>query len=240
MRWRLWELQFPLLPFAGSPQLESTLKDTNPEFFSRVQAMMASAEGPSSPSAAPSLPETVISPEPSPLAAETPVALAAASTQLALPYSHEAMIELMIEHPNWTHKQFAAYWGKGAGWFASILASDNFQLALDGRRGEIANPEITATLDERYRAVVLRGLDVLQDRLGGKEVSDNLILRAVEIGGKALGMGQDKAPPVAPTGSVDALAERLMSAFAKQKGNVRAPVLVEGGVVVGEVANHED
>lgn len=210
--------------------MESTLKDSNPALFSRVQAMTATTEGTLTfhPPVAPSLPETVISPEPSPNAS-APVP----STQLTVPYTHEAMVQLMIEHPNWTHKQFAAHWGKGTAWFASVLASDSFQLALDPRRHEIANPEITATLDERYRAVVLRGLDVLQDKLGGKEISDNLILRAVEIGGKALGMGQMAPQPKEPeAGSVESLADRLMKAFEKQQRNVRAPVSLDAEVVV--------
>ena len=162
-----------------------------------------------------------------------PVALAAASTSLALPYSHAAMVELMVEHPTWSSKQFAAHWGKGAGWFASVLASDAFQLELDKRRGEIPNPELTATMDERFRALALRSLDVLQDKLGGKEVSDNIVLRATEIGVKALGMGQiAPAAVAAPSGNVDTLAERLVAAFEKQRGNVRKPVTVMDAEVI--------
>lgn len=210
--------------------MESTLAQTNPALFARVQALTEPAIVPANET--PLSLEKLLEPSPSSLSPE-PVALVAASTSLAVPYSHAAMVELMVEHPTWSSKQFAAHWGKGAGWFASVLASDSFQLELDKRRGEIPNPELTATMDERFRALALRSLDVLQDKLGGKEVSDNIVLRATEIGVKALGMGQ--AVPVAasaPSGNVDSLAERLVAAFEKQRGNVRKPVAIDAEVVV--------
>jgi hypothetical protein len=141
------------------------------------------------------------------------------------------MVELMVEQPGWTNKKLAAHFGKGAGWFASVLASDSFQLELDKRRGEIANPSLTATMDERFRALALRSLDVLQDKLDSKDVSDNIVLRAAEIGVKALGMGQ-VAPqvPAQQAGSVESLADRLIAAFEKQRGNVRKPITVESDI----------
>jgi hypothetical protein len=209
--------------------VESTLARTNPALFARVQALAEPAIVPADET--PLSLEKLLEPSPS-AASPEPVALAAASTALAIPYSHAAMVELMVEHPTWSHKQFAAHWGKGAGWFASVLASDAFQLELDKRRGEIPNPELTATMDERFRALALRSLDVLQDKLGGKEVSDNIVLRATEIGVKALGMGQAVAPPAAPSGNVDTLAERLVAAFEKQQKNARKPAAIEAEVVV--------
>lgn len=207
--------------------MESSLARTNPELYKRVQAMAEPARSPSPP-VAPLSPSNLLEPSPS----EEPVALAAASTALTVGYSHAAMVQLMVEHPTWNSKQLAAHWGKGAAWFCSILASDSFQSELDKRRGEIHNPEFTATLEERFRALALRSMDVLQDKLGSKEISDNLVLRATEIGVKALGMGQIAPPPVVQTHNADSLAERLVAALEKQRKNARQPVTVEAEVVV--------
>lgn len=186
--------------------------------------------------------EQLLAPSPQPLTPMTELVIeAAASTSLAASYSHAAMVQLMVDNPTWSHKKFAAHWGKGAGWFASVLASDAFQSELDKRRGEIPNPELTATMDERFRALALRSLDVLQDKLGGKEVSDNIVLRATEIGVKALGMGQAVPPPTAPSGNVDTLAERLVAAFEKQQKNARKPAAIDiTDAVVLEGGKRED
>lgn len=145
------------------------------------------------------------------------------------PYSHEAMVELMVAHPDWTHAEFAAAFGRKPSWFASVLASEGFQQALDPHRHRIADPSLTATLDERMRALALQSLSVLQTKLEGKEVLDLTVLKAVEIGTKALGMGQAQAlpaPTAAPVG-VDSLAERLVSALERQRRNIPAADVVD-------------
>lgn len=137
-------------------------------------------------------------------------------------YSHEAMVELMVAERSWNYRKLAKYWGRDASWFMQILASDSFQLALDPYRHLITDPTITATLDERFRALTLRSLDVLQDKLDGKDVADYTVLKSAELGVKALGMGQVE-PQVQQqaVGGVDALAERLVLALKKQQENVR-------------------
>lgn len=152
---------------------------------------------------------------------QSPVSVPAVSAAPAAPYSHDAMIRLMIEHPDWTHEQFARAFGRRPSWFASVLASDDFQRALDPHRHLIADPSLTASLDERMRALALQSLSVLHTKLEGKEVLDLTVLKAVEIGTKALGMGQAAAlpaPVAAPVG-VESLAERLVSALEKQRRN---------------------
>lgn len=129
-------------------------------------------------------------------------------------YSHAAMIDLIVANPNWTHKQYAKHFGQGPGWFASVLAGDQFQLQLDERRSEVRNPALTSTLEERFRALTLRALDVVQAGMDNPKVQDATVLKALELGIKALGMGKAKGdddenkPKVA---GLDALAERLIA-----------------------------
>lgn len=151
------------------------------------------------------------------------------ATAIATGYSHAAMVGLMLAHPEMDHKSLAAHWGRNSAWFASVLASDAFQLELDKVRHLIPDPYITATMEERFRALTLGSLTVLQGKLDSKEVADATVLKAAEIGVKALGMGQIASPPVAPTTSVESLADRLVSALEKQRKNVRT---VDAEVVV--------
>ena len=60
-------------------------------------------------------------------------------------YTAAAMVQLMVEHPEYSHTQFAAHFGYQASWFAGVLVSPNLQAALEPRRSEIANPMLTGT-----------------------------------------------------------------------------------------------
>lgn len=153
----------------------------------------------------------------------------------SLPYSHEAMVKFIVANPGASHAALASHFGKGRGWFTSLLASDGFQQALDPVRHLVPDPTITATMEERFRSLTLRSIAVLQDKMDSPDCSDVVALKAAEIGVKALGMGQvkEQAAPAAPVGTVDTLAERLVSALEKQRRNVRTvQVQVEDAVEV--------
>ena len=138
-------------------------------------------------------------------------------------YSMAALIELVIAQPDASYEELGAHFGKTASWFIRVLASDAFQFALDPRRGEVNNPLVTATLEERFRGLALHSLDVLHTKLDSPEVADFVVLKAAEIGVKALGLGalQPVVAASTPTGDVDALAERLTAALERQRRNVK-------------------
>lgn len=141
-----------------------------------------------------------------------------------LSYSHAAMLEVIIANPTWTHKQYGQAFGKNAGWFAAVLASESFQRAMDSCREAIVDPSITATMDERLRALAMRGLQVLQEKLDSPLVSDLIVMKAAEIGIKGLGLGQ--AVPVESSAPVmigaEAVADRIMLAMASAKSRTNA------------------
>lgn len=161
-------------------------------------------------------------PKRKPKEAGAPLSAPDESRQALFPYTHDGMIQLIVDNPTWTHKQYAAHFGQTPGWFSSVLASDNFQQRLDLRRDEVADPSLTATLEERFRALTLRSLSVLQVMLDNPKVQDATVLKAAEIGIKALGLGkpkddEDDKPKVA---SLDSLADRLTAMLAaKGLGN---------------------
>lgn len=147
-----------------------------------------------------------------------------ASPAVAMAYTHEAMVELMIAHPEFTHAQFAAHFGRGVQWFSYVLSSEAFQAVLTPRKHEVADPGLTATMEERMRALSLQALDVLGKKLEAKEINDQTVLKAVEIGTKALGMGSSLAlaVPVVQAQGAEAVADRIMEAMAQARARQQA------------------
>lgn len=129
-------------------------------------------------------------------------------------YSHEAMVRLMIANPTFTHGQLAGHFGRPAAWMSAVLASDAFQNTLDNSRHLILDPALTATLDERFRAVAIRSVHVLSERLNNPAVADLVVLKSAEIAIKALGVGILPAPAT-PAAAVaeKSIAEKLLEAM---------------------------
>lgn len=142
---------------------------------------------------------------------------------------HSDIINYMLEHPGCTPESIAMAFGQYKRWFLTLLATDAFQLTLDPVRHLISDPTITSTMEERFRSLTLHSLNVLQKKLDATDVADQTILKAAEIGVKALGLGVAKVKEVEaqPVSTVDNLAERLVAALEKQRRNVRAPVTLE-------------
>ena len=122
-------------------------------------------------------------------------------------YTHDALIDLIIEHPEFTQNEIAAHFGYTAPWISNILASEAFQSKMALRREEIIDPDLKATIKERFEALVIRSLAVLQEKLAAPQVSDQVAIRCAELGAKALGVG-GHAPPPKQESSADRL-ERL-------------------------------
>ena len=131
-------------------------------------------------------------------------------------YSHDAMIDLIIQKPWITQNELAAEFGYTAGWISQVIAADAFQARLAERKEEIVDPAIKATVEERFKALVIRSLQILQEKLDrpSNQIPDNLAIKTMEMGAKALGYGASvhlipPAPPPA-TDRLNALGERLV------------------------------
>ena len=128
----------------------------------------------------------------------------------ALRYTPITMVEFLIANPGLGLKEIARAFGRTMGWLSTVVASDVFQRTLDPRRSEVLDPYFTSTMDERFRSLALRSSHILLEKLDGKEVSDQLVLKATELSIKALGMGI--APPETP-----AVVERKLSVAEKME-----------------------
>lgn len=135
-------------------------------------------------------------------------------------YTHQDMIDFIIAHPWASQSQIATRYGYTPGWISNVLASDAFQAAMAKRKDEIIDPELKASIEERFRALVIRSQQVLMQKLEASQVSDNVALRALELGARALGIGGNAAPaPAAPSADrLVKLAERLVDLQAGVRG----------------------
>lgn len=128
-------------------------------------------------------------------------------------YTHQDMADYILMNPAVTQNELAERYGYRPATVSVIKNSDAFQAYLASRRELLVNPLIMATVEDRMRAVTVRSLEVLQEKLElpAEMVSDELALRAATMGSKALGMGIAAPPPPPPSANLSDLAERLAS-----------------------------
>jgi hypothetical protein len=141
-------------------------------------------------------------------------------------YSHDAMIDLIIAKPTILQKELADIFGYTEGWVSKVYNSDMFQARLALRKEELVDPTIRLSTEERFRSVTNKSLDILQEKLSKPidSIPDNLVLKAIELGAKALGVGGNAPPPAVPSDHLAGLASRLL---ALQGGARRGEILDE-------------
>lgn len=125
-------------------------------------------------------------------------------------YTHDAMIDMIISNPTITQNQLAAQFNYTAGWVSQIIASDAFQSRLAERAGDLVDPAVRLTVEERFKGLVLRSLEILRERLDrpSHQIPDNLVLRSLELSSRAIGFGAREVPP-APAVSMHVHLETL-------------------------------
>jgi len=139
-------------------------------------------------------------------------------------YTHEDMIDFIIANPGVSQGALAARYGYTESWISNVMASDAWQAAMAARRGELIDPVLKLSIDERFRGLTLQSLARLQEKLEAPVVSDNVVLRALELGAKAMGVGGNAPPPPPAADHLAQLANRLI----ELQSNVRKGVTYEG------------
>lgn len=126
-------------------------------------------------------------------------------------YTHDKLIDVMIAQPRAKRRELAEMFGYTPEWIGRVTNTDAFRMRMAARREEVVDPTLTATLEERFRAVTARSLDVLQEKLDqpAMNIPDNLVLRAAELGAKVF--AQQAPPPLPATDHLDRLADRLVA-----------------------------
>lgn len=150
-------------------------------------------------------------------------------------YTHEAMVDLIIAEPWISQNDLAARFGYTASWICQIISSDAFQARLAERSRDLIDPTLRATVEERFKGLVLRSLEILSDKLNkpSHQVPDQLALRTFELASRAAGYGsRDQTPPTPPlemhvhleslgSGLVDLLKRKRVEAIEGESTEVR-------------------
>lgn len=110
-------------------------------------------------------------------------------------YSHDAMIDMIVGNPWINQGELARNFGYTEGWVSQVIASDAFQARLEQRKNELINPAIRATIEERFKGLVARSIEILMRKLDAPtgQISDELALKALEVASKAAGYGAKSA-----------------------------------------------
>lgn len=110
-------------------------------------------------------------------------------------YTHDACIDAIIADPGVSQGAVAALFGLSETWLSQILNCDAFQARLAQRKSELVDPQLVLKIEERLRGLAQRSMDKLFEKLEGSP-SDRLVLGALELSTKGLGLGAPKAPAV--------------------------------------------
>ncbi len=129
-------------------------------------------------------------------------------------YTHKALIDLMVAHPELSQRQMAKVFDYTEAWLSTIVCSDAFQAMLAQRREEIVDPVLRLTVEERFKACVNRSFEVLMEKMSGPAnmVSDQVAIRVAEMGGKILAVkaaNGTPGPALPPGERLKVLAGRL-------------------------------
>ena len=145
-------------------------------------------------------------------------------------YSHDGMIDLIIAHPGISQNQLAASFGYSASWVSQVISSDAFQSRLAERRDELVDPTIRATVEEQFKGIVARSLEVIREKLKKppEQIPDNLALRTLELSSRALGYGARPPESAVPPGDMhlhlNVMGERLVALLAQKKAEQLPPL----------------
>jgi hypothetical protein len=104
-----------------------------------------------------------------------------------LTYTHDAMIDLIIQEPTVTRAELAELFGFSHGWVQRVLSSDAFQARLSDRKAVLVDPAIAGSVNERLRTVAMQALSIVSDKLGAEE-SASYAIDALGLSAKALGL----------------------------------------------------
>ncbi len=148
-------------------------------------------------------------------------------------YTHDAMVDLIIADPAISQNAIADHFGYTASWVSRIIASDAFQARLHERSAELVDPTIRLTVEERFKGLVLRSLEILSEKLNrpSSEIPDQLALQALNISSRAAGFGVKQDPAPSTPAEVHVHLENLGSGLVQLLQRKKLQAALEGEFV---------
>jgi hypothetical protein len=103
-------------------------------------------------------------------------------------YSHDAMIDAIIENPTVSQNELAAAFGYTPTWISQVINSDAFRERLAERKDELVDPRIRMSVEERIRGLADKSIEVLLEKLHETR-NMNVAVRALDVAARSLGYG---------------------------------------------------
>ena len=145
-------------------------------------------------------------------------------------YTHDAIIDMIVECPDIPQSMLAANFGFTEPWVSRVINSDAFQVALAQRKSELIDPNLVASIEERLREVATKSLAVVMTKLNAAPTLDQA-LKAVEVSTKCLGYGaRDAGKAAVQNNFVVHMPSRSESAesWSKEFTPQAAPATIDG------------
>jgi len=110
-------------------------------------------------------------------------------------YTHDAMIDEILMNPAVSQGELAKQFGFSQTWMSIVINSDAFQERLAERKGQLTDPSVIASINERLDAIAKRSLDKIMERLDSPTAN----LKTLELVAIAkIGVGDKNTRPAGP------------------------------------------
>lgn len=96
-------------------------------------------------------------------------------------YTHDAMIDLIIQDPTVTNTELGALFNLSPNWVSRVVGSDAFQARLGERKASLIDPSLAAVLNDKLQSVTLKALDIIDTALSGADAGAAYALDALGI-----------------------------------------------------------
>lgn len=80
-------------------------------------------------------------------------------------YTHDAMIDDIVENPAIKQGEIAKKYGYSDTWVSIVVNSDAFKAKLAERKAELVDPKIRASIEDRLGGIAAKALDKIIERL---------------------------------------------------------------------------
>lgn len=104
-------------------------------------------------------------------------------------YTHDAMIDLVLQNPMISQNEIAHHFGYTASWTSIIFNSDAFQARLAERKTEIVDPLVRGRVEEAIKGLVSQSVEILREKLANPNPDTDLALEVFKASTRAAGYG---------------------------------------------------
>lgn len=146
-------------------------------------------------------------------------------------YTHDAMIDLVLQNPMIDQNDIAAHFGYTPAWVSIIFNSDAFQSRMAIRKTEIIDPLVRGQVEEAIKGLVSRSVAILREKLDNPNAGTELALEVFKASTRAAGYGARTGSTTINVNSPGSLVNILSGMDAPQPAGLVSTHVIEAEVV---------